>query len=199
MQLPFSQACENNREPIRQVLSQYVQQEQVTLLEIGSGTGQHGAYITGKHPGIHWHPTDRQENLEGIRAWVTHTGHQNFYAPVELDINHPRWQGEPVDLVFSANTAHIMSWDEVQRLFEFLPGALKSGGYFLLYGPFNYNGRFTSESNAQFDDWLKSQAAHRAIRDFEKVDALAQEQGLQLVNDHPMPANNRTLVWQYSL
>lgn len=205
MQLPFSQACENNQEPIRQVLSYYLQnahalqQEKATLLEIGSGTGQHGAYITAKHTGLHWFPTDQKENLDGIRAWVQYSGNENFYDPVELDINQPAWPGDPVDFVFSANTAHIMSWPEVERMFAFLPQVLKSGGHFLLYGPFNYNGRFTSDSNAQFNEWLKAQAPHRAIRDFEKVNALAETQGLSFVKDHAMPANNRTLVWQFRL
>ena len=101
-----------------------------------------------------------------------------------------------MDIVYSANTAHIMSWEEVIKLFQFIPVCLKPQGYFILYGPFNYNGEFTSASNAQFNEWLKSQAAHRAIRDFEAVNELAEQQGLMLIADHAMPANNRTLVWQ---
>lgn len=197
MQLPFSQACENNQEPIRQVMENYLTEEPTTLLEIGSGTGQHGAYITGIHQHLHWHPTDQQEYLDGIRAWVQHAGNSNFYEPVELNINQARWAGAPVDIVYSANTAHIMSWEEVERMFAFVATVLKDRGYFLLYGPFNYNGRFTSDSNAHFNEWLKSQAPHRAIRDFEKINGLADANGMALVQDHAMPANNRTLVWQY--
>lgn len=195
MPLPFSQACENNQEPIRQVLEQYLTSP-VHLLEIGSGTGQHGAYITGKHPELVWYPSDRKENLAGISAWVAHSRHANFQAPIELDVNAAHWPHDPVDMVFSANTAHIMHWQEVQQMFRFVSLVLKAQGHFFLYGPFNYNGTFTSNGNAQFHDWLQSQAPHRGIRDFEKVNGLAMASGLTLIHDHPMPASNRMLVWQ---
>ncbi|MDX1693236.1 MAG: DUF938 domain-containing protein [Ketobacteraceae bacterium] len=198
MNLPFSQACENNQEPIRQVMSTYLR-EPAHLLEIGSGTGQHGAYITAHHPGLHWHPTDREENLEGISAWVRHAGLENFHPPIPLDINQAQWPGEKVDIVYSANTAHIMHWEEVEKMFAFVPRVLKAEGHFMLYGPFNYQGRYTSESNARFDEWLRSEASHRAIRDFENINALAEQHNLRLVKDHAMPANNRMLVWLYTL
>ena len=195
MQLPFSQACENNQEPIRQILMPYLSSRD-HLLELGSGTGQHGAYITRKHPELEWYPSDRAENLDGIAAWVNYSNNKNFHPPIELDINAPHWPHDPVEIVFSANTAHIMHWHEVCKMFSFVAQVLKPQGYFLLYGPFNYRGKFTSESNAYFNDSLQSQAPHRAIRDFEKLDALAQAQDLKLINDHDMPANNRLLVWQ---
>ncbi|MCG8314973.1 MAG: class I SAM-dependent methyltransferase [Pseudomonadales bacterium] len=195
MNKPFSQACENNKEPIRQVLEQYFTLP-ATVLEIGSGTGQHGAYISEKHPQLHWYTSDQVENLEGIRCWVSEANRDNFHAPIELNINTAQWNQAPLDIVYSANTVHIMRWEEVIKLFNFIPACLKAEGYFILYGPFNYNGKFTSQSNAQFNDWLKSQAAHRAIRDFEAVNELADQQGLILVADHEMPANNRTLVWR---
>lgn len=194
MYKPFSQACENNQEPIRQVLTLYLS-DGATVLEVGSGTGQHGAYISGKHPEITWHTSDIAENLPGIKAWVEDEDRDNFLAPLELDINQPQWPHDLVDMLYSANTAHIMHWHEVEKLFAFAPSCLKPGGYFVLYGPFNYQGKFTSASNAQFNDWLKTQAPHRAIRDFEAVNLLAEQQGFDLVEDHAMPANNRTLVW----
>jgi len=89
-----------------------------------------------------------------------------------------------------------MSWQEVEKFFQFIPQCLQAGGYFFLYGPFNYQGQFTSPSNEQFNQWLKGQAAHRAIRDFEAMNMLAIEEGLTLLNDHTMPANNRLLVWK---
>lgn len=195
MNRPYSQACENNKEPIRQVLIRYLR-EPATLLEIGSGTGQHGYYITEHHPRLTWLTSDVKDNLPGINAWVEAASRHNFHPPMELDINQAQWHQEKVDIVYSANTAHIMSWGEVEKLFQFIPQCLSPQGYFLLYGPFNYGGKFTSESNARFNDWLKSQAPHRAIRDFEAVNQLAQEQHLTLIDDHEMPANNRTLVWQ---
>lgn len=197
---PFSQACENNQEPIRLVLDDYFESGG-SLLEIGSGTGQHAYYMSKHYSQLTWHTSDVKENLPGIEAWVQQSlregNGENIKSPMQLDINSATWKQEKLDFIYSANTVHIMSWTEVERLFQFLPQALKSKGYFFLYGPFNYDGNFTSDSNARFDAWLKTQAPHRAIRDFEAINALANAQGLSLVKDHEMPANNRLLVWQY--
>lgn len=195
MYKPFSQACENNKEAIRQILDTYIKHGG-RLLEIGSGTGQHGAYISGFYPELTWQTSDQKEYLEGIKAWVLDTQHPNFRQPFELNINNVHWNNEKVEFLYSANTAHIMSWDEVEKLFKFIPSALREDGYFFLYGPFNYKGEFTSESNARFNDWLQQQAAHQAIRDFEAINELAYKQGLALVADNNMPANNRLLVWR---
>ena len=73
---------------------------------------------------------------------------------------------------------------------------LEPGGVFCLYGPFNYGGAYTSDSNARFDEWLKMRDAESAIRDFEASDALAVAAGMRLLEDNPMPANNRLLVWR---
>ena len=194
---PFSQACENNKHAISLTLKSYVELGG-SLLEIGSGTGQHGCHMSSVYPNLRWQTSDQADYLAGINAWVCEANRDNFLAPIQLDINTASWAGEPMDFVYASNVVHIMSLAEVDKLFSFIPSALKSGGLFFLYGPFNYEGMFTSESNAQFNDWLKAQAPHRAIRDFETINALAQENGLQLVNDHEMPANNRLLVWKKS-
>jgi len=197
MNKPFSQASENNKEAIRQILAPYVKVGGI-LLEIGSGTGQHGDHITQDQPALIWQTSDQAPYLDGIELWVTDANRDNFKAPLELEISTAKWNNEKVDFIYSANTAHIMSWAEVEAFFEFIPSALKASGYFFLYGPFNYQGQFTSESNARFNHWLKEQAPHRAIRDFEALNQLANEQGLELIADNAMPANNRLLVWQIS-
>ncbi len=97
--------------------------------------------------------------------------------------------------VFSANTTHIMGWPAVEGLFRGIGRVLQPGGAFCLYGPFNYEGRYTSASNAEFDGWLKQRDPASGIRDFADLDRLARDCGLHLRQDYPMPVNNRTLVW----
>ena len=81
-------------------------------------------------------------------------------------------------------------------MFDGIARVLATRGVLAIYGPFNYGGRYTSDSNAGFDAWLRSRDASSGIRDFENVDALARSHGFGLVHDFDMPANNRTLVWR---
>ena len=84
----------------------------------------------------------------------------------------------------------------VEAMFAGVGRLLAPGGLFALYGPFNYGGDYTAESNARFDRWLKELDPLSGIRDFETLDRLAGEAGMVLLGDHPMPANNRTLCWR---
>jgi cyclopropane fatty-acyl-phospholipid synthase-like methyltransferase len=165
------------------------------VLEVGSGTGQHAVYFAAALPHLQWQTSDRVENHAGIRAWVEEAALPNALAPLALDVNDA-WPALAFDAVFSANTLHIMSWAEVERLFAHLDAAMAADAKLVIYGPFNYGGQFTSPSNAQFQQSLQSLAPHMGIRDFEAVDALARDIGLRLVEDHEMPANNRCLVWR---
>ena len=167
------------------------------ILEIGSGTGQHAVFIAPSFPNAVWQASDVDENLPGIRMWLDEAALPNTPAPLRLDVNC-RWPPMRYDAAFTANTLHIMSWAEVQKLFAALDSALDPRARLAVYGPFNYGGTFTTESNAAFDRWLKQRSALSGIRDFESVNALAESIGFELVADHAMPANNRTLVWQRS-
>lgn len=166
------------------------------LLEIGTGTGQHAVYFSKLLPHLQWHTSDRKEALRGIQMWLDESGLSNVRAPLALDVMQSDWPDLEVDAIFMANTLHIMSWEEVLALYKHAPLLLKKNGIFLVYGPFNYNGHYTSDSNRQFDAWLKSRNPESAIRDFEAVNDLARENGLQLRGDYEMPANNRILFWQ---
>jgi len=186
---PFSEACERNRAPILEVLRRVFAQRR-RVLEIGSGTGQHAAYFAPALAHLVWQTSDVAEHLPGIREWVSHP------APIELDVDKP-WPNVQADAVFSANTCHIMSWPQVERMFEGI-GRLQPE-VLALYGPFNYDGRHTSESNARFDAMLRARDPLSGIRDFEKIEALASAAGLTLQEDNAMPANNRLLVFQQKL
>jgi hypothetical protein len=142
-----------------------------------------------------WQTSDVEDNLPGIRQWLDEASLPNLPPPLQLDVNGP-WPAARYDAVFTANSLHIMSWGEVQKLFVGLDKVMTSDAILAVYGPFNYGGRFTTDSNAAFDEWLKQRSSESGIRDFEAVDALAKSIGLKLVADYAMPSNNRTLVWQ---
>jgi cyclopropane fatty-acyl-phospholipid synthase-like methyltransferase len=192
---PFAPSCERNQAPILEVLLQNFRGRK-QVLEIGSGTGQHAVHFAAAMPDLTWQPTDRADALPGIRMWLDEAALPNVRQPLELDVRG-NWPAGPYDAVFSANTLHIMSWPEVEVLFRALDRVMARDAVLAVYGPFNYGGKFTSESNAAFNEWLKQQYSEASgIRDFEAVDALAKEIGLKLVSDYAMPSNNRTLIWK---
>lgn len=194
MAITDASSCVRNRGPILEVLRGHFADRR-SVLEIGSGTGQHAVFFAAALPHLTWQATDRLENLAGIRARLNEAALPNAPAPLELDVNEA-WPAGRYDAVFSANTLHIMSWPEVERLFARLPEIMTGDAKLVIYGAFNYDGRYTSASNATFDAWLKEQGPHQGLRDFEAVNTLAARAGLMLVEDHAMPSNNRCMVWR---
>lgn len=192
---PFSESCVQNRAPILAVLRELFA-DRTRVLEIGSGTGQHAVYFGAELPHLVWQTADVAPHHPGILSWLAEAALPNVLPPLVLDVNQPRWPATRYDAVFSANTLHIMSWPEVALFFAGVDAVLEAGGVLAVYGPFNVNGTYTSESNARFDAWLKARDPASGIRDFEAVDALARARGLVLQQDVAMPANNRTLVWR---
>jgi cyclopropane fatty-acyl-phospholipid synthase-like methyltransferase len=191
---PYSESCEQNRAPILKVLRVELT-GRTRLLEIGSGTGQHAVYLAPEFPRLLWQTSDRSDMHAGIQAWLDDQNSPNILPPLPLDVRQDRWPSTRYDAVFSANTVHIMTWSEVEYLFAGVGSVLESHGVFCLYGPFNYRGSYTSESNARFDEWLKARDPASGIKDFEALRDLAEKAGMDLKNDYEMPANNRTLVW----
>lgn len=191
---PYAAACDRNREPILAVLRTHFA-GCTRVLEIGSGTGQHAVHFAAAMPWLTWQCSDVADHLPGIRQWLDEAGLPNTPEPLALDVRG-EWPAQRFDAVFSANTLHIMGWPEVITLFARLPQVLAEAATVAVYGPFNYGGAFTSDSNREFDAWLKARDPDSGIRDFEAVNALAREAGLHLRADIVMPANNRMLVWQ---
>jgi len=192
---PFAPASERNREPILEVLRIHFADRQ-RVLEIGSGTGQHAVHFAAALAHLVWQTSERPEHLAGLRTWLDEAELPNTPPPLGLDVTDPAWPMSEYDAAFSANTLHIMAWSEVEAMFRGLARALKHGAIVAVYGPFNRDGHFTSESNQAFDRSLKQRAAHMGIRDLAAVDALGATIGLQRIADHAMPANNRLVVWR---
>ena len=191
---PFSPACERNQDAILAVLRVHFA-DRARALEIGSGTGQHAVHFARALPQLIWQTSDVPANLPGIRSWLAEARLGNTPAPIEFDINGTAPEGR-YDAVFTANTLHIMNWPQVEAFFAGLPAVAKPGAVLAVYGPFNYGGQYSSPSNASFDEMLRARDPQSGIRDFERVDALARAAGFMLTADHPMPANNRTIVWK---
>ncbi len=191
---PWAESCDQNRQPILEVLRQEFT-EPGELLEIGSGTGQHAVYFSPELPHIVWHPSDVAENIGGIELWRREAGLSNVKPAVVLDVAQ-HWPDRQYDYVFSANTAHILSWPLVEKMIAGVGDRLGEDGKFCLYGPFNRDGQFTSDSNRRFDQWLKSRDPFSGVRDIEDVRDCAENHSLRLAREYAMPANNLTLVFQ---
>jgi SAM-dependent methyltransferase len=193
--LPHSEACERNKGPILAVLAEILPSA-CSVLEIGSGTGQHAVHFTRSLRGVTWQPTDVPELLPGLAMRVEQEGGPNLRPPLALDVRQPRWPVDAADAVYTANTFHIMSWPEVESTLRGLARLLPAGGLFIVYGPFRHAGRRTAPSNEEFDRALRARDPASGIRDFEDVDRLLGELGLELQRDYDMPANNRLISWR---
>jgi cyclopropane fatty-acyl-phospholipid synthase-like methyltransferase len=195
MRKPYAESCDENRGAILAVIGPLFADRRA-VLEIGSGTGQHAVHFAVQLPHLTWHTSDLPANHAGIRAWLDEAALANTRPPLALDVTAAEWPAPAVDAVFSANTTHIMHWPMVEALFAGVGRLLPAGGRFVLYGPFNIGGRYTSPSNARFDGFLKARDPASGIRDREALERLAQAAGMALRDDVAMPANNRILVWE---
>lgn len=194
---PFAQSSEENKQVILQAIEPFLAAKK-SVLEIASGTGQHAVYFAEQMPHLLWQTSDLAESHAGIRMWLADAQLPNVLEPLELNVSQFNWPDSRYDAVFSANSLHIMSEQQVADLFKNISQVLQEEAVVMIYGPFNYNGQFTSESNANFDIWLKQRNPNSGIKDFEWCNNLAVQAGLRLVKDIEMPVNNRILVWRNS-
>ena len=193
--LVLSEACERNKGPILTVL-RHEFAAATRVLEIGSGTGQHAVYFAAHLPQLSWQPSELPGELPALGERLRREGGVNLRPPLALDVHDDPWPVAAVDAVFSANTLHIMAWEGVQQFFRGVGAVLEATGVLCVYGPFRFHGQHTSDSNADFDRWLKARDPASGVRDFEALESLARAHGLECAADHAMPANNRTLVWR---
>lgn len=192
--LLFSQACEKNKEPILKVLKEYVS-DQESLLEIAGGTGQHGEFFAKSFPNIVWQTSDLPDAVTDLNLRISEANLQNLPRALTLNVNDPNWNVKKYELLFTANSLHIMSEESVENFFSRIPDALQQSALVFIYGPLKYDGKFTTESNAEFDEWLKEKDRRSGIRDFEVISELAISAGFSFVADVQMPSNNQLLVF----
>lgn len=191
----YSESAEKNRQPILDKLKHHFHQA-TSVLEIGSGSGQHAIFFTRHLTQLTWQTTETAENLAALQKNLHQLQSPQLPPPLLLDVQDRQWPLSTAENIFTANTLHIMPFEVVEKMFSGIRSILNPGGLLCIYGAMRYNGAFTSDSNARFDLRLKQQNSARGIRDFETVDLLAKEQELELLADHAMPSNNQLLVWR---
>lgn len=192
---PNAPASGRNRQPILDVINIEFG-DCGSILEIGSGTGQHAVFFAAAMPWLTWQTSDLAENHHGIRSWVADARLPNIKDPIVLDVQQPGGVNGAFDGIFSANTAHIMSLPAVRCMFNIVGRLLSNVGVFCLYGPFNQDGEFSSDSNKRFDASLRSQDPAMGIRNLEDLDEFAGSSMMQRERLYAMPANNMLAVWR---
>ena len=192
---PFAAATERNSQPVLEVVSHEFERA-ANVLEIGSGTGQHAVYFAKALSHLDWQTSELAENHAGINLWLDEAGLPNVKRPIELDVTTAEVSPQSYGAVFSANTAHIMSFAAVVKMFSLVCSALRENGVFCLYGPFRQGGEFSTQSNADFDASLRERNAEMGIRDIEALDELGESGGLLRERLYAMPANNCLAVWK---
>lgn len=189
-------AAERNRGPILEILAR-VLPKRGRVLEVASGTGQHVAHFAQALPHLHWQPSDVDSNMhDSVAAWTE--GLANVLEPIVLDVTQHPWAlptGDAYAAIYNANMIHIAPWEVCVGLMRGASEVLPVGGVLVLYGPFRMGGEHTAESNARFDESLRSRDARFGVRNLEDVVAMADEHGLQLTERIAMPANNLMLVF----
>ncbi len=192
---PYAPSCDKNAGPILKILQSFLGHSK-SLLEIGSGTGQHAIFMAPRFDSMTWTLVDRKQNHRGISLWLEDFPHPNIKGPFEYEIPKDSLPEGRFDVVFTSNTLHMIPWAYCLKMFDDISRVLLPGGLFIVYGAFNYQGQFTSESNRKFEDWLKKQNPESGIKNFEDIVSELEVHGFKLIKDMAMPANNRSLIFK---
>ncbi len=195
MKKPFAPSCERNKTPILNELKKIITKSDKNLLEVGSGTGQHSVYFANEFPWLTWTTSDRKENHEGIKSWLKEADLNNIKGPIEYEVGKSNFPKGTFNLVYICNVVHIISWKKVKTLVKQMGQNLSDGAQVILYGPYNFDGKFTSDSNKDFDKWLKDRDKESGIRHFEDLSNVMTKNGIQFTEKVDMPANNKLLIF----
>lgn len=191
----FSPSADRNKDAILACLEPEIAGA-TTVLEIGSGTGQHICHFGAQLPSLTWIPSDLKPNLPAVKTRVQEVGLPNVLDPIELDVNQLPWPVQHVDVCYTCNTLHIMSLDSVKSFFQGCQQVLGRGGKMCVYGPFSIAGKHTADSNARFDKMLRLSDPLSGVRDLTDLNKLAVEHHFNSARIIEMPANNLLVVWE---
>ena len=198
----FFPATERNRNSIEDVLSN-IPLNKGFILEIGSGSGEHGVVFQKRFPELTWQSSDPELiHRKSISSWIDHEK-LNFEMPQPLDIDVEKtpW-GIPLDLrlslqaIISINVIHIVSWNCTKSLLKESAKLLKNDQFLILYGPFKIANKHVSRSNDFFDNSLKMQNKIWGVRDLGKVSEEAARNGFIEEDLIHMPANNFSVIYR---
>lgn len=193
---PIAEACLRNQSPIADVLETLLCDAK-HLLEIASGTGQHAVYVGQRLNHLKWQTSDLPICIDGINQWVQEAKLDNVLSPIALDVCDSAWPvAEQYDAIFAANIVHFVAWEVVESMLAGIQRHLALNGTCIFYGPYNLDGQFTSEGNANLDRWLKNRDAESGIKDIASFIKLAEKHQLSFVNQITMPANNWLLHFE---
>ena len=171
------------------------------VLEIASGTGEHGAHIAESAPDLVWTYSDIDPDGQTSQsAWAAHAGHGRLRGPLSLDTTETDWgtaeQAASWDALFCANMIHIAPFEAAEGLMAGAGRLLRPGGRLMLYGPFARNGGI-APSNAAFRENLQRRDPRWGVRDLElEILPLTSAAGLSLVEAVAMPANNLSVIFE---
>ena len=198
----FFPATKKNGKCIGDVIS-IIKEKSGSILEIGSGSGEHGVRFQKRFPEIIWQTSDpKLIHRKSISSWIRYEElDKRMPQPLEIDVKITPW-GIPADLgmslqgIISINMIHIASWNCTKSLFKESGKLLKKGQFLMLYGPFKIDNKFTSQSNFLFDQSLKTQNNIWGIRDLEEVSGEGVKNSFLKENIFEMPANNFSVIFR---
>ena len=197
----FFPATQRNRDCIGDVLSKIIKKGSV--LEIGSGSGEHGVVFQKRFPEIIWQTSDpKLVHRKSISSWIEYEDlNKKMPQPLELDVEKIPWKiplkiTNSLQGIVSINMIHVAKWDCTVALFRESGKLLKKGQFLILYGPFKIGNKHTSQSNYIFDNSLKMQNDFWGIRNLEEVTDEAKRNGFFQEDILRMPANNFSIIYR---
>ena len=198
----FFSATQRNKDFIGDVLSRIIKKNG-SILEIGSGSGEHGVFFQKRFPEITWQTTDPDLlHRKSIISWIEYEKlDKKMPQPLELDVENTPWEiplklARSMQGIVSINMIHVAKWNCTISLFKGAGELLKRGQFLILYGPFKIGNKHISQSNYLFDKSLKIQNDCWGIRNLEEVSNEAKKAGFSQEDIIRMPANNFSIIYR---